>query len=350
MAKDTDSFTEAGRLDLFESWIWEALRRLDLGEALRRLASPQGKSATGNEAPDAAAILRAKSLLQSHLDQYLAMRNYRKSVTASSLLSLLAYLTPKLSLSTAIGTHECLTSYFTARQLSSSPYAEIHAQCLVRLLTLHIRLNKSYKPFVLRSILEAPISLFPENTILLALHAANEARFRLDDRVRGLAAEMFAEGRKDRSVVRWLWEAWYEMKRAEHGGGTAESVRSVIMKAYKHIGKGARGIWLLAVLFEVQQLQILSRKHGASKVANSNVSVLMRRDYKRERTEVELLEKQRERLKQVFFLGLRNFPWWKEFVMLAFGDLKDVLSREEMNQCWGVLLEKGLRVYAELNE
>lgn len=56
------------------------------------------------------------------------------------------------------------------------------------------------------------------------------------------------------------------------------------------------------------------------------------------------------RARDVFFRGMRVCPWAKEFYLLAFTQLRDVLGFEELRKVYEVLGEKGLRVHVDLED
>lgn len=293
------------------------------------------------------------------------MRNYAAAVKANSLLSLLVYLTNDLSLAAAISVHGSLTTYFTSHNLTVSSVGELYAQSLVRLLSLHLTLSPIHQPAHLRSILESQLFYFPENTLVLSLYAANEARFRLDDRVRCVVAEVLnANGRKrKRSIVGWLWAVWYECMRWKRGSGTLESVRGVLKRACQSaVGSECAALWNIWVHLEMEEFQREKRKlelrlkerrglRSGGRGEHDTDTDRDRETKQRERKgDEEMLNSAAGKLKDVFFQGLTHLPWCKAYIMLAFGELREVLRDEEMERCAKVLLEKEIRVYCEIED
>ena len=74
-----------------------------------------------------------------------------------------------------------------------------------------------------------------------------------------------------------------------------------------------------------------------------------RRDGKKTKWECRVEEAQ-GRLKDAIYTGLKAVPWCKEFIMLGFVNARDVFSEEELGRLYGVMLEKEMRVYTEMEE
>ncbi|KAF2202854.1 DUF1740-domain-containing protein [Delitschia confertaspora ATCC 74209] len=350
MNKTPDAFSIPGHLDLFESWIWEAFQRGEKEEALRRLVSTHEEYPKG-EHPDPTAILRAKMYLTSLTDRSLAHSDLSTAIKATALQSLLTYLTSSDPLETALDTRSILSSYFQSHNLASSPEAEMHAQSLVRLLKSHLVLRSSYKPAYLRDILETELRKFPENTILLSLYAVNEARFRLDDRVRGVVADAMSAGsgrQTERSIVGWMWGVWFEIKRMERGGGTVESVRAVFSRAEEsNAGRACGALWRDRVEFETACLKAEKAKQ-ALRAADWKQN---KRKHTNKIKEDRSKDSDSEALRASFLKGITRLPWCKEFVIRAFSEgIRENLSKEELGRCYHVLLEKELRLYTEVED
>lgn len=70
---------------------------------------------------------------------------------------------------------------------------EIMYQMLAQVLILNIQLSSSFKPAILRQVLETGLSLFPSNTLLLSLYGWSEGRNRLDARMRSFLSTHLAK-------------------------------------------------------------------------------------------------------------------------------------------------------------
>lgn len=58
----------------------------------------------------------------------------------------------------------------------------------------------------------------------------------------------------------------------------------------------------------------------------------------------------RGKAKDIYHRAIRACPWVKELAMMAFADLRDVMSFEDLRGIYGVLREKELRLHADLDE
>ncbi|KAF2028899.1 DUF1740-domain-containing protein [Setomelanomma holmii] len=304
-------------LDLISSWVWLALDRGDISEALWRF-----------------------TLYAEVCEQALLRKDYIAAISCTSLLALLNYLSaPSPDASIALTAHTHLSNYLTSHKLSSSPYAEVHAQLIANFLTYHVTHNPTVKLFIIRNNLEPLVNIFPDNTILLSLYAANEAHFTIDDRVRGLMAR-FPAFQEPTSVVGWAFAIHYEMLRGEIAGSTSHSIRALYKRAVDSDAAGAYspGLWTSYLHFEIAQLG-LERAKGKGKTPSRDGR---RRGWERRLDEAE------SRVRETFYAGLRALPWCKDFAMRAFTDARDVLGEEEMWKVYRVMQEKELRLYIEL--
>ncbi|KAF2787946.1 DUF1740-domain-containing protein [Melanomma pulvis-pyrius CBS 109.77] len=344
MQKGATPLSTPGSLQLFNSWVWEALRRGDQTEALWRLISPRGEVAKRQEGdsenPDTTTLLRGRSILTNANERALLSQDYFSATLCTSLLAFLSYLSSGQKPESGLQIHEKLSVWFSKHTLSQSPMAELHAQSIAQFLTYHATNAPIVKPSLLRTILEPLITRFSSNTILLSLYAANEARFSVDDRVRGIMNQKVLHSEKGSSIVGWFFAIYFEMSRGEIAGSTSHSVRALFKKAEDDIGAHSPALWRRHVLFELDELRKEREKRPSNKP---------RKDGKKSKGN-SLLEDSVKRVKDTFFQGLTNLPWCKEYMMLAFTHLrKEVLTREEMMKVYNVMLEKELRIYVDLN-
>jgi hypothetical protein len=308
---------------LWRTWVWESLRSNNVPEAVRRLisiggdptpsAEPVSKSNASESGISSTAELRVRRWLSEGRDGTLSTGDYHLSILYSELLALLAYFKDSKSIDDALAVYSDTSSLFASRNLTSSPAHEQLHQCRTQLLTFHIDHTHIFKPSVIRDCLSASIRLFPNNTIFLSAYVRNEARFRIEDRVRSLMSD-FVLREEQQSVVGWLFAISAEIQRGLEFGGTVHAVRAVFEKAVGSVsGTHSTALWKSYLLFEVSQKDL-------------------------------------RRAKQVFFRGLRNLPWSKWFVMLAFEHLEEVLSFGELRSVWNVLSERELRVHVDIGE
>jgi tetratricopeptide (TPR) repeat protein len=344
MQKGDDVLSTPWSLELFNNWVWEALRRGEHGKALWRLVSPRGSlpaGATKDSQPDTTLLETVHLTLSQTSEHALLHHDYPTAILSTSLLALLAYLTHNHSAPHALTLHANLTSYLTSHRLSTTPTAELHAQSIVTLLTHHTTHAPIVKPSLIRTTLEPLISTFPTNTLLLALYAANEARFSIDDRVRGIMHQTSLHTSEEKSLPAWAFAIHYETLKGEIAGSTSHSIRALYKRATEStVGSRCPALWEAYVRFEMQCL--------GEEVARQRTGRRPRRDAKKSRWEVRV-EEAEERVKETFFAGLRKLPWCKEYIMLAFTDAQGVFGEEEKAKLYRVMLEKELRFYVELD-
>ena len=345
MQKGVSVLSASWSLELFSNWVWEALRRGEHSEALWRLVSPNGNFSAGaakDSHPGNTLLEMGHLTLSQKSEHALLHHDYTTAITSTSLLALLAYLTHNNSASHALELHAHLTSWFASHHLSTSAVAELHAQSIAHLLTHHTTHAPIVKPSLIRSTLEPLISRFPTNTILLALYAANEARFSIDDRVRGIMHQNALQSPEERSIAGWAFAIHHETLKGEIAGSTTHSIRALYKRATESTtGSRCPALWKAYVKFELRCLRDDQSRQRADKRP--------RRDGKKSRWEVRV-EEAEQRVKDTFYAGLRNLPWCKEYIMLAFTEARDVFGEEDKGRLYRVMLEKELRLYVELDD
>ncbi|KAF9695339.1 hypothetical protein EKO04_006680 [Ascochyta lentis] len=332
----------ADRLELLSSFIWQALFTNDLDEALWRIVRYNAQLPPLQMTRlDSSLLSKTRTTLQAALEDTLLRKDYASAVLNASLLALFTYLSGKCDASAALAIHNNLTSWFASHKLSSSVHAEVHAQAVARLLVHHVTHTPIMKPVLLRTALEPLIAFFPDNTILLSTYAANEARFSIDDRVRGNMHRVLNTS-PAASVVTWAFAAHHETLKGEIAGSTSHSVRALYKRATDLDASGAHcpAFWKMYVQFEVEQL---------SKQQKLRPNRRPRRDSKKSKWESRV-EEAEDRVKETFYQGLKMLPWCKDYIMLAFTDAKEVFSEQELWRLYRVMMEKELRLYTELDE
>ncbi|KAF2650638.1 DUF1740-domain-containing protein [Lophiostoma macrostomum CBS 122681] len=307
MHNTSGSDVPTARFDLLKNWAWQALRRNDKVGALWRIVSVRGDFRDGTPSqptkPDQTALLRARTFLSEANERALLRHDHCAAVT------------------------------------SRSAPAELHAQSMTQLLLYHATTAAIVKPSLIRSTLELLITRFPDNTILMSLYAANEARFAIDDRVRSIMQADAPGDGTNKSVTRWLFAIHHELQRGEIAGSTNHSVRALFRKAEDEVGAHCPALWKSHVLFELREARIERQKRPPKK----------RKDAKKSRHETRLEECHR-RVKEAFFRGLTNLPWCKDYMMLAFTHLQDsVLNDEDLRKVYNVMVEKELRIYVDVD-
>jgi hypothetical protein len=330
-------------LKLLDSWVWEALRKGDQLEALWRLTSLSGKLPARSDPlrrPDPSNLSIASTFLREACEKALLRQDYPSAIVGTSLLALMDYLSNNNEADAAIAAHQRLLDWFASNKLSASPYAELNAQAVARFLIFHVTHTAIVKPTLIRSAIEPLITLFPNNTILLSLYAANEARFAIDDRVRSILQQNALQRSEAASVAGWSFALNFETMRGEIAGSTSHSIRALYKRATHADSSGAHSamLWTSYLRFELAQLGIERDKCIHKKLG---------KDGKKRTWETRLGDAE-VRVKETFYQGLRRLPWCKDFIMLAFTEARSVLGEEEMWKVYRVMQEKELRVYIEL--
>jgi tetratricopeptide (TPR) repeat protein len=327
------------RLQLSSSYTWQALRKGDKTEALRRLIEVKASPQPQISPPSPDHLRTAQAAFQKALEEALLRQDYHCAVLNASHLALLTYISSDFNITAALEVHNNLTAWFASHKLTSSTHAELHAQATAHLLAHHATHTPIMKPALLRTVLEPLIATFPSNTLLISTYAANEARFSIDDRVRGNMHRVLNVSPKS-SVVTWAFAIHHETLRGEIAGSTAHSIRALYKRATSPDAAGAHcpALWHLYLSFELGQL---------SKEKGRRVDSRPRKDGKKSKWEMRI-EDAEGRVRETFYGGLKMVPWCKDFVMKAFTDVEGAFGDEELWRLYGVMVEKEMRVYTEM--
>lgn len=103
------------------------------------------------------------------------------------------YLTQDQALSEALEVYDNAEQRLEPQKQDRAAFLEPVHQAKARLLYHHTIENRVYKPAQVREELYKSVLLFPQNTIFLSLFAFNEARFRIENRVRSLLTRQILE-------------------------------------------------------------------------------------------------------------------------------------------------------------
>jgi hypothetical protein len=183
--------------------------------------------------PSPASTLRARQYYRRLLDLANAddspqsLFRHRASITFC--LALLEYLVDGLD-----ACNTCMVRQVSQLQKESPASAEeeevlaLQAKIAFR----HTQSRTAFRPGSLRSILEGALRTFPNNSIFLSMHLFNEARTRIENRVRRVIDDVILN---DDSVTTegWLFAIYAEL----HLNGrtyNAEAVRALFERATAH--------------------------------------------------------------------------------------------------------------------
>jgi len=280
---------------LRRTWAWEALRKGDDRSALQRLGEGMGGL-------DHTALQRDMALQAGH---------YNEAATLSECLALIGYLSNRSDLAVALQIFETELNLLEAGAGAISPAVECLHQHRAQLLAHHIESKHFYKPALIRAALQESINAFPNNTIFLLFYVDTEARFRIDDRVRQVLHDSMPT---DKNVLHWAYVIENEIRRAGSHGSTSHSLRSTFEAALasRYCGSSAM-LWTF--YFHI------THRSG---------------DY--------------QHAKAIFYRGLRAIPWVKDFSMLAFTHLRDILSTDELLDIHSTMVDRGLRLHVDLEQ
>jgi len=314
---------------LWRTWIWELLDAGSSKEALLRImtygdeefqrATPALNSSE-DQGLKPALLLRSERALTATRDHMLSLRSHRHAALAIECLVVSQYLQTSLSLSAATSTFKSNISILSSQGLSNSTILEYLHQSFAHLIYHHTTHTHLVKPSEVRSLLAESIALFPQNTIFLSLYAWNEARFRIDDRVRSIVKDVVlrpnqdANGKHQESVVSHFFAIYTELKRGVTLGSNISTIRSTFERAVgSSSGTHCAGLWKLYFLFE----------HSRGDITKA---------------------------KSVFWRGAKACPWAKELHMLAFEYLRgtDGLRNEELRGIYEWMGEKEIRIHVSL--
>jgi hypothetical protein len=303
---------------LWRTWIWEALRVGDIERVLHRLISigeSHPSAEVSSQAPlelSAPVVLRVSKWLTEGRDGMLSTSDLHLAALHSELLALLAYFRHGRSVEDALANYKESLSLFKGRGLNDTPACEHMHQSRTQLLKFHVLNSNAFKPYQIRDCFYESITLFPNNTIFLTAYTENEARFRIDDRVRSLLSNVVLSGTHE-TIIGWFFAVWSEQQRGLEFGGTVHAVRAMFEKAVSSdAGKHSIALWEAYFLFEIEG-------------------------------------RENKRAKDVLLRGLRCIPWSKWFLVKGFEEIGE-LSFEEGRALWDVFGERELRVHVDIEE
>lgn len=343
MQQGANRLSAPDSLRLLHNWVWDALRQADTAEALRRLVSIYDRDqqhASSAAKPDPSQLARIGTALGDVLEGTLVDQQYETAVLCTSIVALLAYLGDGHDAELYLHAHQNLSTWFKSHRLSESIYAELQAQYIAQFLAYHVTHASVVKPALIRTTLEPFIATFPDNTILLSVYGANEARFALDDRVRSIMNNNAKQNCDRTNLAGWTFAIHYESVRGEISGSTSHSIRALYQRATDSTMAHCAAIWHSYVRFELAQLRAEQAKQHT------------RKSYRRKKTDAtNIVEEEAERrFKETFYRGVQNLPWCKDFIMFAFTDAGDIFDTDEKWRLYRIMQEKELRLYVELAE
>ncbi|MCJ1394657.1 hypothetical protein MMC18_007537 [Xylographa bjoerkii] len=322
LSRTLDSNAQKETILLWRTWIWELLDPVGTEDALKRILTIPAVDVileVSDVVTNPAACLRSQKALVDGRDQALSLDEYRCAVLYSECLILLEYLTNERSIESTLSSYEHHLLLFTSRLPPTSLPHELLHQSRAKLLYYHTTHSHSFKPALVRSTLTDSIKRFPHNTIFLSLYAWNEARFRIDDRVRALVHDVVLSSHATKNsntqdITSHFFAVYTELRRSSTTGSNIHSIRGVFERAVESpCGRQSAAMWKLYFLFECTR--------GES-----------------------------PRARAVFYRAVRACPWVKELYLLAFEWLGEGMSVDELKAVYEMVVERELRVFVGLEE
>lgn len=265
-------------------------------------------------------------VLRSYEERYNALsaaKNPLHAVLHVDCMAWLTYLADHRELDSTLPIYDKYSSKLSSQ--SHTLALELLHQARAEMLRFHIEAKRRYKPSLVRGILTGSIALFPHNSLFHYIQLFVSAQNRIDDRLRD--AVQTSTSLTEPSLVSWCYTIAKEIERCglDGSGATANSVRALLTKA------------LLASDSEVKHSPLLwTLWFHFERFASDNSSEAKERSAK-------------QRLRQVFYDGLRSLPWYKSWIEMGMKHLQPYLSVEEMDQLEDLMGELEMRIRTDDN-
>jgi hypothetical protein len=265
--------------------------------------------------------LRVVRHLEEAFDRMQLSGRPTHAVLYADLLAWLSYLTMDHGINRPLQVYSKYSTKLLRSDLSLA--AEQLHQCKARLIKMHIEQRRPHRPSLLQQELEISLTPFPNNSVLLELHASIATQ----DRIRSLVREQKAiNTTMSPNVVQWSFKIAEEIRRSTHetSGSTSNTVRAVFSNALLKMDSDVShspALWTAWLHYEVGSA-------GSS------------RD-----------PKAMQKAKRVFLDGLRYIPWVKSWVIHGMELLGNgILNHGELRQVYEVLNERGLRTRFDVED
>ncbi|KAI5209397.1 DUF1740-domain-containing protein [Aureobasidium subglaciale] len=334
-----DSLPDAAQeelISLWRGWVWCDLEANQLRKALYHLTFLGGLVSLDDSEPahvSPASLLRLRNTFNDGFLYSISQSQPHLAALNVEMTALVVYLTEPDALQAAVAAVHEKCNTVKLQLTGDRLLLEMLHQIKAGIIDYHVRHKRPYKPALVRSEMEMSIALFPNNNIFLELYRDNEARFRLDDRVRSLLKTQVLT-HSQLPLVTWSFAINQELLRyaSQSSGSTADSVRSTFNKALMTIGSAVRSsktLWIMWFRFE---------KHIAMQAAKALTTG------KKGVPKVDPFH----RTKQVFFSGLNHLPWCKSWILMGLETFNrdDELGwgGQDLQRLCNALVDRELRV------
>ena len=190
--------------------------------------------------------------LEHQQDTALSLQSIEHAAIFNDLRALLEYLHAIPNPDTAADIYDGFIATLEKRALAG-PTSTTHEITLLRkfrLLYLHSTTAKPFKPAVLRQALETALTTFSQNTAFLSLYSWNEARTKIENRVRAIIRDRVLDEGKE-SVAGWVFAVWVELRMGANYN--VHAVRSLLERAVTCTNtKASPQLWALLIEFELR--------------------------------------------------------------------------------------------------
>ncbi|KAI9660513.1 MAG: hypothetical protein M1821_009864 [Bathelium mastoideum] len=367
MAETLPETLQGDSLILRQTWAWDALDRLNFELALTRAMFGKEKlnegSLTTNNAADALGSVETQRSLEREQLESLSARRYERFAAATECLALVVYL-PNLTLADALSVYQSTLDLVLSWRLTSSLAERIH-QARAQLIAYHIsggqgssypsahpssstskfQRSWAFDTNKVRKTLRESLSQFPDNTVILDAHVLNEFRFPLIERDNALS------NFSNFSPIKTSARAKPNVSSASANDPTVKATTSKLTEPGPVRYAFAAAILLRRLHFDLDQrsatiykLRSVFQRATASPGAKYNAG-LWKINLGFE-INVSAVNGDRTSAKEIFFRGLRQIPWCKDFAIMGFTKL-GTLSAEELKGVWEMMVERELRIYVD---
>jgi hypothetical protein len=256
-------------------------------------------------------------------DQAFANGMYKRALAYIDCLVLLTYCSNSNSLETSLAIFKSNIDFLSTKLAANSHIHEQLHQTLARLIEFHLS-HSAYKPSMVRSALHGSINEFPSNTIFLSLFVENEARSKINDRVRSVVQDILSGSRRlvtgASSLVPHLFAIHNELARSVTFGSNVHSARSAFERGVADPATMHNtSMWLRYFEFELSQTQ----RDGL---------VALRR------------------ARDIFYRAIAACPWVKMLYVLPFTYLQACMNVSELRSIYELMVERELRVCVSLGK
>jgi len=168
----------------------------------------------------------------------LSLGRVNHAIAFAEVRSLLEYLVSNREVTASLPIYVDLLSELERRGLCG-PNSAAHERCLMaeaRLLYYHSSTSRLFKMKIMREFLNDALRIFPNNSVFLELFAWNEAKTKIENRVRALVRDVvLREGAE--TILGYGFAIWAEMRMIGVGGHyNPHAVRALFEQAVETDG------------------------------------------------------------------------------------------------------------------